>query len=650
MREKDSESEITRFKLCWQRNKDAVQEEGEMETESQEQADSQSSEMLVLTPRNPIRGSSRTLRSGATARIEEEAEPVVLQKVKADLDLKQRKMKKEEEEEEQNEEEEDGTEHQETPRSIMVPPVVKEGLRPAIYSLQKLRVKIPEEPRKRPMWRELPEIPTGRKTSKGTLARVRPSSGLLLCLLLATVLLLALLGWYLLGSGQVALPTAAWGLVGLLKVDWIYSSLPWQQEACQDDCKLTLVESIPIGLSFSKGAPRHVSIYNGWVDLLDQANHTVEIAAFYFTLRGSDLSQGDPSASQGEQVFKQLAGLKSRGITLKIAVNSPQQSENDTDDLANSGAEVRHVFLKNLTGGIVHTKVWVVDGRHVYIGSANMDWRSLTQVKELGVVLSNCSCLARDMDRIFGTYWYLGAEGAALPRRWPGRYTALSSKEQPLRLKLNGIEADVYVSSAPPSLCASGRTSDLSAILSVIDDAEAYVFISVMELVPLCQYCKPPRFWSTIDDRLREAACQRNVSVRLLISCWEHSYRPMFVYLKSLSVLAEHPLHCNIEVKIFKVPATEQQKKIPFSRVNHNKYMVTDRIAYIGTSNWAEDYFVRTAGVGLVINQTGVARDNSGTVQSQLKAVFERDWTSIHALRLDSEEMKQECLWHREGA
>ncbi|GCC44339.1 hypothetical protein chiPu_0028756, partial [Chiloscyllium punctatum] len=50
---------------------------------------------------------------------------VVLQKVKADLDLKQRKMKKEEEEEEQNEEEEDGTEHQETPRSIMVPPVVK---------------------------------------------------------------------------------------------------------------------------------------------------------------------------------------------------------------------------------------------------------------------------------------------------------------------------------------------------------------------------------------------------------------------------------------------------------------------------------------------------------------------------------------------
>lgn len=30
------------------------------------------------------------------------------------------------------------------------------------------------------------------------------------------------------------------------------------------------------------------------------------------------------------------------------------------------------------------------------------------------------------------------------------------------------------------------------------------------------------------------------------------------------------------------VPASPKQKEIPFARVNHNKYMVTDRIAYIG--------------------------------------------------------------------
>lgn len=30
------------------------------------------------------------------------------------------------------------------------------------------------------------------------------------------------------------------------------------------------------------------------------------------------------------------------------------------------------------------------------------------------------------------------------------------------------------------------------------------------------------------------------------------------------------------------VPANESQAKIPYARVNHNKYMVTDKVAYIG--------------------------------------------------------------------
>lgn len=30
--------------------------------------------------------------------------------------------------------------------------------------------------------------------------------------------------------------------------------------------------------------------------------------------------------------------------------------------------------------GIVHAKVWISDSRDVYIGSANNDWKSLTQV------------------------------------------------------------------------------------------------------------------------------------------------------------------------------------------------------------------------------------------------------------------------------
>ncbi|XP_078284264.1 5'-3' exonuclease PLD3 [Rhinoraja longicauda] len=283
----------------------------------------------------------------------------------------------------------------------------------------------------------------------------------------------------------------------------------------------------------------------------------------------------------------------------------------------------------------------------VLVSNAETQFVREEGVKELGVILSNCSCLAQDVERIFGTYWHLGSEGASIPAYWPSAYTALSSRQNPLRLKLNGLDASVYVSSAPPPLCATGRTSDLDAILHVIEDAREFVYISVMDFLPLCKFCHPKRFWPAIEDGLRAAACERKVAVRLLISCWQHTYPPMLVFLESLSVLAKQPLGCPIHVKIFQISSTEEQLRIPYSRVNHNKYMVTDRVAYIGTSNWSEDYFIRTAGVGLVVNQTGSGAGETGTLQSQLRAVFLRDWNSNRTLELGGKGIDK-CL-HPQG-
>ncbi|XP_051901223.1 5'-3' exonuclease PLD3-like isoform X2 [Pristis pectinata] len=628
-------------------NLEPVDAEKEMEEitepEAEEKQVAHSRESLIPTRRNPIRGSSRIPRSSRTTWVKEEDEeepPISVKPVAVMLEKMKVALPAEEEDEEEEEEEEAEAEEVDLPSSIAPPPVPEPDLRPTILGLQKLRERIPEEPVRRISWSKVPDFsatqprPQGGRGWKGT------SCGVGVCYLPLALLLLALGGWFLLGPGTYPGP---WVPVKELKVDWIYSLFPGQQEACQDRCSLTLVESIPVGLTYPKGAPRHQSIYAAWMELLGQANKSVHIAAFYFSLRARGQEEGEPSTAEGHQVLQKLGGLTSRGIGLKIAVNSPQASVEDTDYLAEKGAEVRGVPLKNFTGGVVHTKLWVVDGKHVYLGSANMDWRSLTQVKELGVVLSNCSCLAQDMERIFGVYWHLGAEGAAIPRHWPHSYSALSSRQHPLRLTLNGIDARVYLSSAPPSLCASDRTTDLDAILDVIDDAREFVFISVMDFLPLCKFCNPQRFWPTIEDRLRGAACERKVTVRLLISCWPHTYPPMLVFLESLNILSEEPLKCSIEVKIFRVSATAEQKKIPFSRVNHNKYMVTDRIAYIGTSNWSEDYFIRTAGVGLVINQTGTDAENPDTVQNQLKAVFQRDWNSEHALELGSEGVER-CL------
>ena len=56
-----------------------------------------------------------------------------------------------------------------------------------------------------------------------------------------------------------------------------------------------LVESIPENLTYTKGEPSHPSTYHGIKELLALANETIEIASFYWTMRGDDLPVSDPS-------------------------------------------------------------------------------------------------------------------------------------------------------------------------------------------------------------------------------------------------------------------------------------------------------------------------------------------------------------------
>ena len=90
---------------------------------------------------------------------------------------------------------------------------------------------------------------------------------------------------------------------------------------------------------------------------------------------------------KGEEIYASLitAGLQ-RGRKIRVAQNKPSKSapDEDTQKMQKLGAaEVRSLDFDRLIGaGILHTKLWVVDKKHFFVGSANMDWRSLTQVSE----------------------------------------------------------------------------------------------------------------------------------------------------------------------------------------------------------------------------------------------------------------------------
>ncbi|XP_068173343.1 5'-3' exonuclease PLD3 isoform X1 [Antennarius striatus] len=402
-----------------------------------------------------------------------------------------------------------------------------------------------------------------------------------------------------------------------------------QAESCSDPCSIVLVESIPEGLEFNSSTT-HPSVFQAWLSLMGEARSSIDIASFYWTLTNSDTGTHEPTAVQGEAVLKTLAEL-SGTLSVRIAVNTPQASQlqDDLRLLNDSGADIRMVNVKALTSGVLHTKFWVVDKKHIYIGSANMDWRSLTQVKELGVAVYNCSCLAADLGKIFEAYWFLG-ESQSIPSPWPVSFSTPYNKDTPLQLPLNNTPSSVYLSSSPPSFCAAGRTSDIQSILSVMEDARSFIYIAVMNYLPTTEFTHPRRYWADIDNQLRRVAFERRIKVRLLISCWGSTQPVMLPFLKSLASLHDPKSKLDIQVRLFVVPANPRQKEIPFARVNHNKYMVTDKVAYIGTSNWSGEYFTNTAGSALVVNQTA-SQSLEPTVQSQLKAVFERDWNSNYS-------------------
>ncbi|KAK6479174.1 5'-3' exonuclease PLD4-like, partial [Huso huso] len=440
------------------------------------------------------------------------------------------------------------------------------------------------------------------------------------------------------------------GLADLLEEDEVLFDSETNLEddnVCSESSSFILTESIPLDVQYGENATVHKPLYEAWTELLSVASKSVHVASFYWSLTGEDIDVNTSSDVHGEHILQQFVDMHSRNVSVFVASSIPSLSSNSTDlkVLQNKGAHVRKVNFGHLTQGVLHTKLWIVDMKHIYIGSANMDWRSLTQVKELGAVIYNCSCLAKDLYKIFQSYWDLGYRNATVPQPWPEQYSTSFNKDNPLLLNINGAPARVYISGSPPIFCPSGRTKDLDAIVSAINEADKFINVAVMEYFPTTRFRRPHKYWPALDNALRRSAFERHVQIRILISCWQHSDPAMFPYLKSLSAVSYLPLNISVEIKLYIVPVGNHTD-IPFARVNHNKYMVTDKLAYIGTSNWSEDYFNTTAGVGLVISQTQQSLNSTRqTVQEQLKGVFDRDWNSKYAINLDELEHHPHCAF-----
>ena len=149
-----------------------------------------------------------------------------------------------------------------------------------------------------------------------------------------------------------------------------------------------------------------------------------------------------------------------------------------------------------------------------------------------------------------------------------------------------------------------------------------------------------PVWWPSLFDALLSVALTSHVNVRLLVSKWAHTsglIEPLLIALQKAADAGRADSDISsgeLEIRRFIVPGwdstTGEHRKYPgHSRVNHTKYIVTDRRINVGTSNMTWDYFASTAGSSLNSNHPSLIRT--------LQAVFDRDWASSYASRVVSQ-------------
>ena len=214
-------------------------------------------------------------------------------------------------------------------------------------------------------------------------------------------------------------------------------------------------------------------------------------------------------------------------------------------------------------------------------------------------------------------------------------------------------------------------------MLTILDARES-LSLSVMDLLPTNAYsvntsCSnfggggggPGAInWDRLLDAVATAVYANGVRARLLISHWAHSNDDEYRYLQAFAATGKvtqarivaneatpwvnvdpqsaEAWHGSLEIGIFQVPGwgnTESYSNYtkpdydaklprfpPYSRVNHAKYLVTDRRVNIGTSNYQPSYFYKTAGTSF--------NSDEALLVGSLQAAFDRDWASAYTTPL----------------
>jgi phospholipase D3/4 len=374
-----------------------------------------------------------------------------------------------------------------------------------------------------------------------------------------------------------------------------------------------LVESVPVATVYGEpGVPRTQAV---WLQMIREARHGIDIAAFYIA---------DKPGSALSPVLDALIKQADTGIKVRILVDQSflKDSQAGIDHLRQSGhIEIRVLPTTMLTGGVLHAKYMVVDGANVFVGSQNWDWRALDQIHEIGARICNRR-FAQTFTAAFDFDWQLAAQ-PDLPKTAKAAVEspmfAPVTAEDPVLLDGHGDDPLIaYPAFSPPALMPRWVTTEQSALLRMIEGSRHMLRIQVMTLSAFRQY-GPKGWWGAIDSALRDAAA-RGVQVHIIVADWALK-EPTQTYLKSLTLMP------GISVRFSQLPPSPEGF-IAFARVEHAKYAIADdRSVYIGNGNWEWAYFNASVDASVFVQGAGPART--------LTHIFDQNWNGSYVTALD---------------
>ncbi|MBB2205043.1 phospholipase D-like domain-containing protein [Gluconacetobacter takamatsuzukensis] len=369
------------------------------------------------------------------------------------------------------------------------------------------------------------------------------------------------------------------------------------------DPTFRIVESVPEGSVY--GEPGVARTQPVWLDMIRHASRTIDVAQFYIT---------DRPGRAMSAVIQALVDRANAGVQVRLVVDDSFLKE--TGPVLERLKPVRNIRIETLpaqrlTGGVLHAKFMIVDGRQVFVGSQNWDWRALEEIHEIGAAIDDVA-VGGSFETAFETLWALGG-GRTLPqtRMQPPDARPIATAFAPVMLRDAGGESVIaFPAFSPPMMMPDVLTAEEPSLVTMIHAARHVFRLQVLTLSALKHY-GPKGYWPELDTALRDAAA-RGVSVQIIVSNWALG-EPMQSYLKSLAAMP------NIDVKFSTVPQGSGGF-IPFARVEHCKYAVADDDAvYIGTGNWEWSYFNTTVDASIFVHGHGPA--------ATLNRIFARDWS-----------------------